>query len=1439
KYYQAPDYPLHEKPYAGPSDHWKYEPINGLSALKGTDKEVFVIGDVHGDLKALRETLIGLGIVEPGDHPGGLEDKWKIPNAVVIQGGDVVDRGPDSFLSIEYLRYLQEIAPSHDSEVVRLLGNHELCYLLKHAGGKWQGVIEEFYETRVKTPDGSVRRLLEGLTLWEESGKVAEMVKEDVRKGRLKASYAIGGKVFTHGLVTDALISRLQRGYDLEMGVKSGKGLFKRFARFLSLQSQPLRLALKKFGIETRLPMEIPETFAAGTNRILKEAVEKESYDNIIFSMAKGVISEHINGLTGLYYSHVENDMINALPFDNIVFHDPSGFESTGKIPVIRNASTGHCVVGADVGMCDYYGSGRGAVVFRDGKALAAYRKKLNNSLNIDTEGQAMIIVGASGAGKSTLMNRLLDEHPDVFDIPDVYTTRESRNGLEDRNKVSVTEETFEFLRSRNELAMVRKSHGNWYGIPRDELRRTSGKISLFDTSSLTSLYMIRKLYPYARVVFISHIDSDDMRSDEPDTVEEFMASLQEYVRDGDNGEKIRSVLRQRMRARGGMSDGDIEVRVEDAVLFLDEVSRMGPDMVFFNSDAMEFDVNYNAFIKMVPRLFDKGLSEEKAAVSRAEAPRKYTLNGKVIGVLDPVTKEIIIDMRGALSEAVKAAPWLSGKENRITGYVHAHEIFHRILEIKGVNISETAEERLAGVFATRALGGRPGLLDGMLFFMFRLRMFFSDRELARTLNMKYDSPAFLLAMSKLGLDIYNVSDSWESVEIPEVEGLSGERGGFYVVGDIHADLEAFRDILAGLGLIRKGAGSDGLNDIWTGGNARLLQGGDTVDRGPDPLKTFKYLRYLQDSARDNGGEVIRLLGNHELFYLLKYAGGKWDGAVQALIDLKQIRHIDPVLWEDDSEFVRMLREDIEAGRVVANYSAGGKLFSHGVIKSSLYGVLHNRTDGAVKDPAVFARILNSILKASVRRGDFDDTVFSVCGGVLSRWIEGFASVYFSRVLDSDVSVVPFDQVVFHDPSFFEENSRIGFKVFANGHTIINGDVGMSSSFNSGRAAILFDRGKTFAMYSRIAADGRIDPWVSGARDETDVIEDLEDAGIKPLPDDEPGSFDDTGYASLSWLGKALFGRYSPILHAPFFEDPLRLGAPFLLYYMLGIFLPESVGHFIFFSSLLAVEAGFVVLHLFNKADRYTVGSLLRGSLEVLGLSTGRYGTGEHRHRIPLKLGDIAVSLRGIYDSLSVRERFSVLTAPAAAALSGVIFSLVFFSEPVKVMLLGIIFHFIMNWMVSLIRIIFGVDAGFASLGPGDKLPEDRVEIPGKSYSVKPEREMNERFAEKNASIDMQNDIAAVYSDLLLSGAARDRGVSSDREEDRISEEELVGKIRTLYLDMPVDIRKGEPFGFYSKALKELRARRECIYRKIEKADRENDTTSLNRLNREAIRNNR
>jgi hypothetical protein len=80
---------------------------------------VVAIGDLHGDLAATRRALRLAGAIDESD-------RWIGGKLVVVQTGDVLDRGDDDKTVLELLERLQTEAAHAGGELLLLNGNHEL-----------------------------------------------------------------------------------------------------------------------------------------------------------------------------------------------------------------------------------------------------------------------------------------------------------------------------------------------------------------------------------------------------------------------------------------------------------------------------------------------------------------------------------------------------------------------------------------------------------------------------------------------------------------------------------------------------------------------------------------------------------------------------------------------------------------------------------------------------------------------------------------------------------------------------------------------------------------------------------------------------------------------------------------------------------------------------------------------------------------------------------------------------------------------------------------------------------------------------------------------------------------------------------------------------------------------------------------------------------------
>eukprot|EP01065_Artemidia_motanka_P036047 TRINITY_DN4394_c0_g3_i1.p1 TRINITY_DN4394_c0_g3~~TRINITY_DN4394_c0_g3_i1.p1 ORF type:complete len:426 (+),score=123.87 TRINITY_DN4394_c0_g3_i1:61-1338(+) len=127
---------------------------------------IVAVGDLHGDLRQAIAALTLAKLVSVTLHgQGGPEGvHWSGGRAVLVQIGDLVDKGPDSTALVIFFERLRAEARSAGGEVVVLLGNHEALALqgetlyahedeIKHHGG-----VEN--RNRVFGPGGAIGKVL-------------------------------------------------------------------------------------------------------------------------------------------------------------------------------------------------------------------------------------------------------------------------------------------------------------------------------------------------------------------------------------------------------------------------------------------------------------------------------------------------------------------------------------------------------------------------------------------------------------------------------------------------------------------------------------------------------------------------------------------------------------------------------------------------------------------------------------------------------------------------------------------------------------------------------------------------------------------------------------------------------------------------------------------------------------------------------------------------------------------------------------------------------------------------------------------------------------------------------------------------------------------------------------------------------------------------------
>ena len=83
------------------------------------NQRLVCVGDVHGDLQALRQFLQVAGVYDPSS------DSWCGGNTIVVQCGDILDRGLEELACYRLLSKLSQQALAQNGKVILLVGNHE------------------------------------------------------------------------------------------------------------------------------------------------------------------------------------------------------------------------------------------------------------------------------------------------------------------------------------------------------------------------------------------------------------------------------------------------------------------------------------------------------------------------------------------------------------------------------------------------------------------------------------------------------------------------------------------------------------------------------------------------------------------------------------------------------------------------------------------------------------------------------------------------------------------------------------------------------------------------------------------------------------------------------------------------------------------------------------------------------------------------------------------------------------------------------------------------------------------------------------------------------------------------------------------------------------------------------------------------------------------
>ncbi|HUT85212.1 MAG TPA: metallophosphoesterase [Elusimicrobiales bacterium] len=146
---------------------------------KKTHSSTVAIGDLHGEYKGFIEILRHTKLIDKSLD-------WKAKNQILVQMGDVIDRGEFGLEVYDLLEKMQCQSLKFKSKVIRLLGNHELEILKKH-----------YYLTTMNA---------------QEIETIRKKLVCDVLNKKVIAGFYKDGYIFTHAGIRDELIDVLFKG---------------------------------------------------------------------------------------------------------------------------------------------------------------------------------------------------------------------------------------------------------------------------------------------------------------------------------------------------------------------------------------------------------------------------------------------------------------------------------------------------------------------------------------------------------------------------------------------------------------------------------------------------------------------------------------------------------------------------------------------------------------------------------------------------------------------------------------------------------------------------------------------------------------------------------------------------------------------------------------------------------------------------------------------------------------------------------------------------------------------------------------------------------------------------------------------------------------------------------------------------------------------------
>ena len=185
---------------------------------------------------------------------------------------------------------------------------------------------------------------------------------------------------------------------------------------------------------------------------------------------------------------------------------------------------------------------------------------------------------------------------------------------------------------------------------------------------------------------------------------------------------------------------------------------------------------------------------------------------------------------------------------------------------------------------------------------------------------------------------------------------------GLTVIGDLHGTaIKLLKDINSGYPepIIKGNIGtinfpSAEMNVRWVGKKQNIVRLGDIIDRGLNYLSIREFFNRIQDQAVKTGGQVYRLLGNHELAY------------IDVSKDILGIRY-----FKNNRNIIgTQIRSDILNGRLKGAVAIGDELFTHAGVSLEKFPEWIGKTAKQIADD------INTRLIKAIKNSDFSDPIF-------------------------------------------------------------------------------------------------------------------------------------------------------------------------------------------------------------------------------------------------------------------------------------------------------------------------------------------------------------------------------------------------------------------------------------------------------------------------------